>query len=128
MKILIFSDSHGDSTTMCNVVENEQPDMIIYLGDGIADTEEVSRRHHDIKMIKVLGSLDSNKDDEEWIKYAEICDKRFMLTHGHTFYNDYVIRVCSIIPLHHLFGKNCTMRRRIKPYVLLGTCGFPLLA
>jgi len=38
------------------------------------------------------------------------------------------IRVCSIIPLHRLFGKNCTMRRRIKPYVPLGTCGFPLLA
>jgi len=91
MKILIFSDSHRDSTTMCIAVEKEQPDMIIYLGDGIADTEEVSRRHHDIKIIKVLGSLDSNKDDEEWVKYAEICGKRFMLAHGHTFYNNYVM-------------------------------------
>ena len=24
--------------------------------------------------------------DEEWIKYAEISGKRFMMTHGHTFY------------------------------------------
>jgi len=91
MKILIFSDSHGDSETMCGAVEKEQPDMIIYLGDGIADAEEVSQKYPNIQMIKVLGSLDSDKDDEEWIKYANICSKRFMMTHGHTFYNEYVI-------------------------------------
>jgi len=91
MKILIFSDSHGDSATMCNVVEKERPDMIIYLGDGIADAEEVGQKYPRIQMITVLGGLDSDKDDEQWIKYADICGKRFMMTHGHTFYDNYVI-------------------------------------
>jgi len=86
MKILIFSDSHGDSTTMCGAVEKERPDMIIYLGDGISDAEEVSQKYPNIQMIKNLGNVDSKSEDEEWIKYAEICGKRFMMTHGHTFY------------------------------------------
>jgi putative phosphoesterase len=86
MKILIFSDSHGDSVTMCGVVDKEQPDMIIYLGDGIADAEEASQKYPNIQMIKNLGNIDSKKEDEEWIKYAEICGKRFMMTHGHTFF------------------------------------------
>lgn len=86
MKILIFADSHGDSATMCSAVEKQQPDMIIYLGDGITDAELVNQKYPDIQMIKNLGNKDSTKEDEEWIKYTEICGKRFMMTHGHTFY------------------------------------------
>ena len=85
MKIMILSDSHGDAETMYHVVENEKPDMIIYLGDGIADAEQLGERYPSIKMIKVLGGLDSDKPDEEWIKIAEICGKRFVIAHGHTF-------------------------------------------
>jgi len=86
MKILIFSDSHGDSDTMCSTTEKEQPDMIIYLGDGIEDAEKLGRKYPDIEIIKNLGNVDSEKQDEEWLKYAEICGKRFMMTHGHTFF------------------------------------------
>jgi len=90
MKILIFSDSHGDLKTMCDVAEKEQPNIIIYLGDGIADAEEVGRRYPDIQMIKNLGNIDiDSQEDEEWIKYTEICGKRLMMTHGHTFYTEY---------------------------------------
>ena len=85
MKIVIFSDSHGDSETMCGVVDKEKPDTIIYLGDGIADAEQLNEKYPNIKMIKVLGGVDSDKEDEEWIKYIEICGKRFIITHGHTF-------------------------------------------
>ena len=85
MKILILSDSHGDVETMCGVVENEKPDMIIHLGDSIVDAEQLNNKYPDIQMIKTLGNIDSQKEDEEWIQYVEICGKRFMLTHGHTF-------------------------------------------
>ena len=93
MKIVIFSDSHGDTNTMCYVVEKEKPDMIIYLGDGISDAEELNAKYPNTKMIKILGGIDSDKEDEEWIKVVEICEKRFVLTHGHkliryTFNND----------------------------------------
>jgi len=86
MKILILVDSHGDLATMCSAVDKEQPDMIIYLGDGIADAELVNQKYPNIQMIKTLGNKDSTKEDEEWVKYADISGKRFMMTHGHTFY------------------------------------------
>ena len=59
--------------------------MIIHLGDSIKDAEELQNKYPNIEIIKNLGNVDSQKEDEEWIKYAEICDKRFMMTHGHTF-------------------------------------------
>ena len=68
---------------MCYVTEKENPDMIIYLGDGISDAEELSAKYPNIKMIKILGGIDSDKEEEEWIKVVEICGKRFVLTHGH---------------------------------------------
>ena len=88
MKILIFSDSHGDVDIMCDVVEKENPDMIIHLGDSIADAEQLNNKYPDIKMIKVLGGIDSQKEDEEWIQYTEICGKRFMVTHGQKFFEE----------------------------------------
>ena len=86
MKILILSDSHGDSKTMCDAVQKEQLNTIIYLGDGIEDAEVVRRKYPHIQMIMNLGNIDSHDEDEEWIKYTDICGKRFMMTHGHTFY------------------------------------------
>ena len=85
MKIIIFSDSHGDVETMYSAVEKEKPEMIIFLGDGIADAVQLNEKYPDIEMIKVLGNADSDKEDEEWIKTAEICGKRFIITHGHKF-------------------------------------------
>ena len=88
MKILIFSDSHGDIDTMREAVENEKPGMIIHLGDSIKDAEKLNAKYPDIEMIKILGNIDSQKEDEEWIKYTEICGRRFMLTHGHKFIDE----------------------------------------
>ena len=63
--------------------------MIIYLGDGIEDAEAVKQKYPNIQMVVNLGNIDSQDEDEEWIKYVEICGKRFMMTHGHKFYTDY---------------------------------------
>jgi putative phosphoesterase len=88
MKIVIFSDSHGDVETMCNVVVSEQPDTIIHLGDHVKDADKLKERYPNIQFFKVLGNTDSKNEDEEWIQYIEICGKRFMLTHGHTFIDE----------------------------------------
>ena len=85
MKIVVFSDSHGDGETMCIAVEKEEPDLIIYLGDGIEDIEVLKQKYPGTKMISVLGGVDSDREDEEWIKVVEMCGKRFIITHGHTF-------------------------------------------
>jgi predicted phosphodiesterase len=88
MKILILSDSHGDVETLNLVTANETPDMIIFLGDGIKDAEQLSKNYPGIQMLKVLGNMDiqaGSTDSEELIKYAEICGRRFIITHGHMF-------------------------------------------
>ena len=85
IKIAIFSDSHGDVDTMRGVVGSEKFDVAIHLGDHINDADKLSDEYPDIQMFKVLGNTDSQNEDEEWVKYAEIGGKRFMMTHGHTF-------------------------------------------
>ena len=81
MKILVFSDSHGDVETMCGVVNVEKPDMIIHLGDSIEDADELNAEYSDIPMIKVSGNTDTGSKTQ----HVEICGKYFMLTHGDTF-------------------------------------------
>jgi len=88
MKIVIFSDSHGDIETMVQVVEKEKPEVIIHLGDGKADVEQLKAKYPSIPLHNVLGNVDSDKKDEEWIKFSEICGKRFVLVHGHLMINE----------------------------------------
>ncbi|MCL2513240.1 MAG: YfcE family phosphodiesterase [Oscillospiraceae bacterium] len=85
MKILILSDSHNDIGTMRDIICIEKPDAVIHLGDHMADADKLSGKYPDIQVYKVPGNTDSKKKDEEWVKYTEICGKRIMLTHGHTF-------------------------------------------
>ena len=84
MKILLFSDSHGDTCTMCGVIQKEMPDMIIHLGDSIADADYLSGKYPNIQMVKLPGNIDSEADAKDMIKITEICGKRFIMTHGHT--------------------------------------------
>ena len=37
MKIVIFSDSHGNQDNMRQVISKERPDAVFHLGDGRAD-------------------------------------------------------------------------------------------
>ena len=46
MKILVFSDSHGNEDNMVRAVERERPstlDAIVHLGDGWRDAEALHR-------------------------------------------------------------------------------------
>jgi len=88
MKILVFSDSHGDVETMCAVVENEKPDMIVHLGDFITDANKLGARYPGIEMIKIFGNSDSSRELEDWTEFAEVCGKKIMLTHGHEFWEN----------------------------------------
>jgi len=88
MKILIFSDSHGDVETMVQVIEKEKPDAIIHLGDGKADVEQLKLKYPSLPFHNVLGNVDSSNPDEEWIKFTEIYGLRFVLVHGHLMINE----------------------------------------
>ena len=42
MKLLVFSDSHGNIEHMRRAVEQERPDQILHLGDVMRDAVELS--------------------------------------------------------------------------------------
>ena len=88
MKIVIFSDSHGDVETMIQVVEKEEPNTIIHLGDGKADVAQLKEKYPSIPLHNVPGNVDSNNPNEEWMKFVEIFGIRFVLVHGHLMINE----------------------------------------
>ena len=42
MKVIVFSDSHGDLNHMIAAVEQEEPDLVLHLGDYWEDARELS--------------------------------------------------------------------------------------
>ena len=82
MKILIFSDSHGDTAAMHIAVGAHKPDMLIHLGDVYGDALALKR--YGIPLRCVAGNNDYfakiNKSDE-----LELSGKKIFLTHGHAF-------------------------------------------
>ncbi|MDR2686662.1 MAG: YfcE family phosphodiesterase [Oscillospiraceae bacterium] len=87
MKLLIFSDSHGDVAAMRGAVEAEQPGAVLHLGDHIADAERLEKKYPDMPIYKVLGNMDK-RGAGEWARHIELCGKRIFMTHGHTFLED----------------------------------------
>ena len=81
MKILVFSDSHGDIETMDKVVRATKPDMVLHLGDLIADAIELERRFPDIPIEFVRGNCDlwTTVSDE---KEIEADGYRILMSHG----------------------------------------------
>ena len=58
MKILVFSDSHGNTDHMLTAVEREKPDRIFHLGDGWDDAQTLHRMFPDIPLEQVPGNCD----------------------------------------------------------------------
>lgn len=85
MKILILSDSHGDVETMRRVAVAECPDKIIHLGDCVEDANQLGVLYSKAEMIAIPGNTDSKSDNGHPVQYTDLCGKRVMLTHGHTF-------------------------------------------
>ena len=83
MKILVFSDSHGNLENMVQAVEREQPRMIFHLGDGWRDAQRLQDRFPDIPLEQVPGNCDFMKKEEPE-RLLVIKGRRILLCHGHT--------------------------------------------
>lgn len=85
MKLLIFSDSHGNVANMEDVVRLERPDQIIHLGDLVRDAQALQEKFPDIPLAFVPGNCDGRRPDlpEERIFTLEGC--KLLMTHGHTY-------------------------------------------
>ena len=84
MKLLVFSDSHGEWENMVEIARREEPDMIVHLGDCWRDAEKVMERFPDTPFYRVPGNCDFRlRDRTEQILWIE--GKRILLCHGHTY-------------------------------------------
>ena len=58
MKICVFSDSHGVSDNMLHAVYVDEPDALIFLGDGERDLKPIRRRYPALPVHAVCGNCD----------------------------------------------------------------------
>lgn len=82
MKIVIFSDSHGNRTNLRTVLEDERPGMVFHLGDGKNDIEEVMEAYPQLELHAVLGNCDWRRQGqvEELVTVEGV---PILLSHGH---------------------------------------------
>jgi len=83
MKVVVFSDSHGNLDWMIAAIELERPNHIFFLGDHERDGWDISRLYPEIPLNAVKGNCDWGTGMEEWL--VELEDVRFLLTHGHLY-------------------------------------------
>lgn len=91
MKILVFSDSHGAEQRMIDaVIENKGTEVIIFLGDGEKDFEEMMAacgiapygNSRSIRTFQVRGNCDWYSGEALTLT-AELGGVRLLITHGH---------------------------------------------
>ena len=89
MNILVFSDSHGRSENINEVMRKQikKPDAVIFLGDGLRDLDYCD--FEGTPLFKVRGNCDyfalmggTDVTDDLIITLG---DKRIMMTHGHNY-------------------------------------------
>lgn len=84
MKLLVFSDSHGRTSPMLDLIRAEQPDAVIHLGDGRADLEPLFWEWPELKLFSVPGNCDG-WTGEPAQRLVELEGMRFLLCHGHSY-------------------------------------------
>ncbi|MGE5474011.1 MAG: YfcE family phosphodiesterase [Ignavibacteriales bacterium] len=85
MKAIIFSDSHGQTDAMIDIVaKNNDVHKIIHLGDLVKDAERLEYEYPNIEIIRVAGNNDwySNEPTERLI---ELSNKKTLITHGNFY-------------------------------------------
>lgn len=85
MKLLVFSDSHGNTSNMRAAVALEQPDRILHLGDVMRDAYSLAESCPDIPLELVPGNCDYCND----VPLQKIVDAegtRILMTHGHIYH------------------------------------------
>lgn len=84
MKILVVSDTHRDFNALNAIVEaNKDADMLIHLGDGESEFDDVSRLHPILPMVYVCGNCDFGTHKLSHIVTAG--GLKILCCHGHTY-------------------------------------------
>lgn len=85
IKIIVFSDSHGDAQTMEKVLnQSSEVDMVIHTGDGHSEFLKLKEKFPDIEMFGVSGNNDWRHKAPNNIT-LNVEDKKILVTHGHKY-------------------------------------------
>ena len=85
-KILVISDTHGDTTLAERVLnKNQDVDMVIHLGDYFRDADRLNNLFPNIRFEYVYGNSDFMIGNVPMEKVLEIEGQRILLTHGHRY-------------------------------------------
>lgn len=112
MRVLLLSDSHGAVRRMHSVIEQEADcKTVFFLGDGLADLEQVRNDFPDRSFVAVCGNMDlksayTSYDDFAY-KYLE--GHTIIATHGHrvavrTTLTDYLQKAQGVMADLALYG------------------------
>jgi len=84
MRILVMSDSHGNTGAMLKAVVRESPDMILHLGDHDKDCAVIEEDHPEIPLRSVRGNCDRSSTGLDRDQFT-LCGKLFFMTHGNLY-------------------------------------------
>ena len=108
MRILVFSDSHRDIQSCCDVINRIIGiDMIIHAGDHAEDAESISRLFPDIPIHFVSGNCDFGAAPKELVFTAS--DKKIFLTHGHLYNVKNDLGFSSLLQHAQTLGCDCAV-------------------
>lgn len=86
MRIVVFSDSHGNAAVLPKVIERHpEAEAYIFLGDGEREFIDLFERHPHKLMRGVRGNCDWNSR-LPLVDILTVNRKRIFITHGHSFY------------------------------------------
>lgn len=84
MKILVFSDSHGNTAKMADVVRREEPDQILHLGDVSRDARALGEQFPLLPLAYVCGNCDGHTDVPAQ-RILTFEGRQVLMCHGHTY-------------------------------------------
>lgn len=85
MKLLVVSDSHGDTDNLYRAAAATRPDRIIHLGDGWRDAGTLAIRYPSIPLERVPGNCDLGASAPAE-RLLLLGGKRILICHGHTLH------------------------------------------
>lgn len=86
MKILVISDTHGDTNKAEEAIRtNKGINLIIHLGDYFRDAQKLSGLFPNIPIEYIYGNSDFMIEDVPAEKMLEIDGKKIFITHGHRY-------------------------------------------
>ncbi|MCL2564401.1 MAG: YfcE family phosphodiesterase [Defluviitaleaceae bacterium] len=86
MKLLVFSDSHGDNKIMGDIIANmyNEIETILFLGDCVDDFSDFQYIYPEKYFIYVIGNCDLNHNEPVG-QLIDIDGKKIFMTHGDRF-------------------------------------------